>query len=236
MIYDNILIFTSYGYKFITPIELKNESSQIFPIIAEKITECEGIKVCYRILIYDTSLNIHFESVSILGHKYGYVSPLYHQQLKDNIGSVIKQFESYTQDNITNNLSYFKYDKNIIKLFTNDTYEGLKLYTESLIASDKLKESLIERDNSIDDRISNTTNDRIEEKKLIDEININIQDLRFGSERRFGLKPTVSVISENDSKEDLKKQPAINGLNVLEPRINKDKLLNVDRDKIWKRI
>lgn len=209
MFYDKIFLFGSYGYKFITPIDWKNESRQVYPIIAEKIKEYEGIKVCYRILIYNSSFNIHFESVSILGHKFGYVSPLYHQQLKDNISSVIKQFELYTQNNITNNLTYFKYDKNIIKLFTNDRYEGLKLYQESLIASDKLKESLIVRNGIFGDRISNTTNDRIEEKKPINDINRYV-------ERCSEFNPTVSVISENEIKVDLKKQPTINGLNVLE--------------------
>lgn len=133
MVYDDISVFSSYGYKFITPIELKNGSNQVYPpIIANKITEHEGIKVCYQILIYDTSFNIHFESVSILGHKFGYVYPLFHQKLKleDTISSAIEQFELYTQNNITNNLSYFKYDINNIKLFTNDTYEGIKLYQE----------------------------------------------------------------------------------------------------------
>ena len=138
MIYDNIFLIGSCGYEIITPIDWKNESRQVYPIIARKITEYEGIKVCYQILIYDTSFNIHFESVSILGHKFGYVSPLYNQQLKDNIGSVIKQFESYTKNNIINNLSHFKYDIDIIKLFTNDTFEGMKLYHESLISCDKL--------------------------------------------------------------------------------------------------
>ena len=32
---------------------------------------------------------------------------------------------SQFQNNITNNLSYFKYDINNIKLFTNGTYEGI---------------------------------------------------------------------------------------------------------------
>lgn len=293
MVYDDISVFPSYGYKFITPIELKNESSQVYPIIANKITEYEGIKVCYQILIYDTSFNIHFESVSILGHKFGYVYPLYHKQLKlkDSISSIIEQFELYTQNNITNNLSYFKYDINNIKLFTNDTYEGMKLYQEAL---NNLRQSLIERierNSLIDDRISDITNDRIEEKKLIYDINREIENLFF--ERCSGLetfKTTVSDISENDIKADLKKQPVINRLNVLENpcdnivihnntgevddnnntinnidenvkkiimysakhnnkyvyqadnkwkllrKENKDKLLNVDREKTWKRI
>lgn len=293
MVYDdNIAVFLSYGYKLITPIELKNESSQVYPIIANKITEHEGIKVCYQILIYDTSFNIHFESVSILGHKFGYVYPLYHKQLKlkDSISSIIEQFELYTQNNITNNLSYFKYDINNIKLFTNDTYEGMKLYQESL---NNLRQSLIERierNSLIDDRISNTTNDRIEENKLIDDINREVESLIF--ERCSGLetfKTTVSDISENDIKADLKKQQSINRLNMLENpyenivihntgeaddinniiynidenvnkiimyhtkhnnkyvyqgdnkwkpmrKENKDKLLNVDKDKTWKRI
>lgn len=236
MFYDKISLFGLYGYKFITPIELKNESRQIFHIIAEKITEYEGIKVCYRILIYNSFSNVHFESVSILGHKFDYVFPLYQQQLEGDIGSIVEQFELYTKNNITNNLSYVKYDINITKLFTNDTYEGMKLFQESLIARNNLRRLMIEIDNSLDDRISNTTNDRIEEKKLMDDINRNVQNLLFGSERCFGLKPTVSDISENESKEDLNKQPTINRLNVLEPRMNKDKLLNVDRDKTWKRI
>ena len=291
MIYDDISVFSSYGYKFTTPIELKNGLSQVYPpIIANKITEYEGIKVCYQILIYDTSFNIHFESVSILGHKFNYVYPLFHQklQLKDSISSVIEQFELYTQNNITNNLSYFKYDINNIKLFTNDTYEGMKLYQESL---NNLRQSLIERierNSSIDDRISDTTNDRIEEKKLLDDINREIDELNFDrcSELET-FKTTVSDISENDIKADLKKQQPINMLEKLYENIvvhnntgevndinniinnidenvkkiimhsakhnskyvsqgdnkwkpmrkeNKDKLLNVDRDKIWKRI
>ena len=293
MVYDDISVFSSYGYKFITPIELKNGTSQVYPpIIANKITEHEGIKVCYRILIYDTSFNIHFESVSILGHKFGYVYPLFQQklQLKDPISSVIEQFEIYTQKNITNNLSCFKYDINNIKLFTNDTYEGIKLYQESL---NNLIQSLIERierNGSIDDRV--------EEKKLLDDINREIESLNF--ERCSELETfnaAVSDISENDIRADLKKQPAIDGLNVLEKsyenivvhnntgvvddinniinniddnvkkimdvgfimysakhnskyvylgnnkwkplrkaKENKDKLLNVDRDKTWKRI
>lgn len=293
MVYDDISVFSSYGYKFITPIELKNGISQVYPpIIANKITEHEGIKVCYRILIYDTSFNIHFESVSILGHKFGYVYPLFQQklQLKDPISSVIEQFEIYTQNNITNNLSCFKYDINNIRLFTNDTYEGMKLYQESL---NNLIHSLIERierNGSIDDRI--------EEKKLLDDINREVESLNF--ERCSELETfnaAVSDISENDIRADLKKQPAIDGLNVLEKsyenivvhnntgvvddinnvinnidnnvkkimdvgfimysakhnskyvylgnnkwkplrkaKENKDKLLNVDRDKIWKRI
>ena len=299
MVYDDISVFPSYGYKFITPIELKNESKQVYPvypIIGEKITEYEGIKLCYRILIYNSSFNIHFESVSILGHKFGYVYPLYHQQLKDSISSIIEQFKSYTQDNIINNLSYFKYDINNIKLFTNDTYEGMKLYQEAL---NNLRQSLIERieRNSLtDDRISDITNDRIEENRLIHDINREIKNLIF--ERCSGLetfKTTDSDISENNSKADLKKQQPINGLNVLENpcdhivvhnntgevdyinniinnidenakkimdvefimysakhknkyvyqgdnkwkplrKENKDKLLNVDRDKTWKRI
>lgn len=293
MVYDDISVFSSYGYKFITPIELKNGSSQVFPpIIANKITEHEGIKVCYQILIYDTSFNIHFESVSILGHKFGYVYPLFHQklQLKDTISSSIEQFELYTQNNITNNLSCFKYDINNIRLFTNDTYEGMKLYQESL---NNLIQSLIERierNGSIDDRI--------EEKKLLDDINREVESLNF--ERCSELetfKTIVSDISENDIRTDLKKQPAIDELNVLEKPYenivvhnntgvvddinnvinnidenvkkimdvgfimysakhnskyvylgnnkwkplrkenkNKDRLLNVDRDKTWKRI
>lgn len=298
MVYDDISVFLSYGYKFTTPIEFKNDSSQVYPIIANKITEYEGIKVCYQILIYNMSFNIHFESVSILGHKFGYVYPLYHQQLqlKDSISSVIEQFELYSQNNITNNLSYFKYDINNIKLFTNDTYEGMKLYQESL---NNLRQSLIERierNSLIDDRISNTINDIIEEKILIDDINREVENLIF--ERCSGLetfKTTVSDFSESNSREDLKKQPAINRLNVLENpcdhivvhnntgevddinntinnidenvkeimdagfimysakhnskyvcqgdnkwkplrKENKDKLLNVDREKTWKRI
>lgn len=290
MIYDDISVFSSYGYKFITPIELKNGSSQVYPpIIANKITEHEGIKVCYRILIYDTSFNIHFESVSILGHKFGYVYPLFQQklQLKDPISSVIEQFEIYTQKNITNNLSYFKYDINNIKLFANDTYEGIKLYQESL---NNLIHSLIERierNGSIDDRI--------EEKKLLDDINREVESLNF--ERCSELETfnaAVSGISENDIRADLKKQQPINvlekpyenivvhnntgvvddinnvinniddnvkkimdvgfimysakhnskyvylGNNKWKPlrkaKENKDKLLNVDRDKTWKRI
>lgn len=212
MVYDDISIFSSYGYKFITPIELKNGTSQVYPpIIANKITEHEGIKVCYRILIYDTSFNIHFESVSILGHKFGYVYPLFHQKLKleDTISSAIEQFELYTQKNITNNLSYFKYDINNIKLFTNDTYEGMKLYQESL---NNLIQSLIERierNGSIDDRV--------EEKKLLDDINREVGSLNF--ERCSELETfnvAVSDISENDIRADLKKQPAIDELNVLE--------------------
>ena len=298
MFYDNILVFPSYGYRFITPIDWKNESSQVCPIIANKITEHEGIKVCYQILIYNTSFNIHFESVSILGHKFGYVYPLYHQQLqlKDSISSVIEQFELYTQNNITNNLSYFKYDINNIKLFTNDTYEGMKLYQESL---NNLRQSLIERierERSIDDRISDITNDRIEEQKLREDINREVESLFF--DRCSGLetfKTTVSDISENGIKADLKKQQPINRLNMLETpyenivihnntgevddinniihnidenvkkimdvefimhsakhnskyvyqgdnkwkpmrKANKDKLLNVDKEKTWKRI
>lgn len=212
MVYDDISVFSSYGYKFITPIELKNGTSQVYPpIIANKITEHEGIKVCYRILIYDTSFNIHFESVSILGHKFGYVYPLFHQKLKleDTISSAIEQFELYTQNNITNNLSCFKYDINNIRLFTNDTYEGIKLYQESL---NNLIQSLIERierNDSIDDRI--------EEKKLLDDINREVESLNF--ERCSELETfnaAVSDISENDIRADLKKQPAIDGLNVLE--------------------
>lgn len=288
MVYDDISVFSSYGYKFITPIELKNGLSQVHPpIIANKITEYEGIKVCYQILIYDTSFNIHFESVSILGHKFNYVYPLFHQklQLKDSISSVIEQFELYTQNNITNNLSYFKYDINNIKLFTNDIYEGMKLYQESL---NNLRQSLIERierNSSIDDRI--------EEKKLIDDINREIEELNFDrcSELET-FKTSVSDISENNIKADLKKQQSINmlekpyenivvhnntskvdninniinnidenvkkimdvgfimystkhnskyvcqGDNKWKPlrKENKDKLLNVDRDKTWKRI
>lgn len=293
MVYDDISVFSSYGYKFITPIELKNGSSQVYPpIIANKITEHEGIKVCYRILIYDTSFNIHFESVSILDHKFGYVYPLFYQKLKlkDSISSAIEQFELYTQNNITNNLSCFKYDINNIRLFTNDTYEGMKLYQESL---NNLIQSLIERierNGSIDDRI--------EEKKLLDDINREVESLNF--ERCSELETfnaAVSGISENDIRADLKKQPAIDGLNVLEKSYenivvhnntgvvddinniinniddnvkkimdvgfimysakhnskyvylgnnkwkplrkenkNKDKLLNVDREKTWKRI
>lgn len=293
MVYDDISVFSSYGYKFITPIELKNGTSQVYPpIIANKITEHEGIKVCYRILIYDTSFNIHFESVSILGHKFGYVYPLFYQKLKlkDSISSAIEQFELYTQNNITNNLSCFKYDINNIRLFTNDTYEGMKLYQESL---NNLIQSLIERierNGSIDDRI--------EEKKLLDDINREVESLNF--ERCSELETfnaAVSGISENDIRADLKKQPTIDGLNVLENSYenivvhnntgvvddinniinnidnnvkkimdvgfimysakhnskyvylgnnkwkplrkenkNKDKLLNVDRDKTWKRI
>lgn len=212
MVYDDISVFSSYGYKFITPIELKNGSSQVYPpIIANKITEHEGIKVCYRILIYDTSFNIHFESVSILDHKFGYVYPLFYQKLKlkDSISSAIEQFELYTQNNITNNLSCFKYDINNIRLFTNDTYEGMKLYQESL---NNLIQSLIERierNGSIDDRI--------EEKKLLDDINREVESLNF--ERCSELETfnaAVSGISENDIRADLKKQPAIDGLNVLE--------------------
>lgn len=296
MIYDDISVFSSYGYKFTTPIELKNGLSQVYPpIIANKITEYEGIKVCYQILIYDTSFNIHFESVSILGHKFNYVYPLFHQklQLKDSISSVIEQFELYTQNNITNNLSYFKYDINNIKLFTNDTYEGMKLYQESL---NNLRQSLIERierNSSIDDRISDTNNDRIEEKKLIDDINREIEELNFDRCSELeAFKNTDSDISENDIKADLKKQQPINMLenpcenivihnntgedddinniiNNIDENVkkimdvgfimhsekhnskyvsqsdnkwkpmrkeNKDKLLNVDRDKTWKRI
>ena len=230
MFYNKILAFPSYGYRFITPIDWKDESRQDFPIIAKKITEYEGIKVCYQILIYDSSFNIHFESVSILGHKFSYVSPLYHQQLKDNIGSVIKQFESYAQNNITNNLSHFKYDINNIKLFTNDTFEGMELYHESLLSCYKLfRQSLIERNKIIDDRISVTTNDRFEEKKLSDDINRDVESLIF--DRCSGLEAcntTVSDISENEIKVTLKKQPL--------RKENKDKLLNVDREKTWKRI
>lgn len=283
MVYDNIFLFHSYGYKFITPIELKNESIQVFPIIAEKIIEYEGIKVCYRILIYNSFSNVHFESVSILGHKFDYVFPLYHQQLEDNIGSVIKQFELYTQNNITNNLSYFKYDINNIRLFTNDTYVGMNLFQEALTARNNLRRTMIERDSLFDDRISNTTNDRIEEEKLlIEDINREVQNLLFGSERCLGNNHTVSVISEDEIKVD----PSINDLNVLEKPYeirqvddinnidenvkkmldvgfimysakhnskyvyqgdnkwkplrkenkNKDKLLNIDREKTWKRI
>lgn len=230
MFYNNILVFPSYGYRFITPIDWKNESSQVYPIIAKKITEYEGIKVCYQILIYDSFFNIHFESVSILGHKYSYVSPLYHQQLKDNISSVIKQFESYAQNNITNNLSHFKYDINNIKLFTNDTFEGVKLYHESLISCDKLfRKSLIERNRIIDDRISDTTNDRIEEKKLSNDINRDVESLIFDRCSELeACNKTVSDISENGIKVNLKKQPL--------RKENKDKLLNVDRDKTWKRV
>ena len=230
MFYEKILVFPSHGYRFITPIDWKNESSQVYPIIARKIAEYEGIKVCYQILIYDTFLNINFESVSILGHKFSYVSPLYHQQLKDNIGSVIKQFESYAQNNITNNLSHFKYDINNIKLFTNDTFEGMKLYHESLISCDKLfRQSLIERNRIIDDRISDTTHNRFEEKKLLDDISRDVKKHIF--ERCSGFEAcntTVSDISENGVKADLKKQPL--------RKENKDKLLNVDREKTWKRI
>ena len=287
MFYNKIFLLDSYGYKIMTPIDWKNESRQVYPIIARKMTEYEGIKVCYQILIYDTSLNIHFESVSILGHKYGYVAPLYHQQLTDNIGSVIKQFELYTQNNITNNLSYYNYDINNIRLFTNDTYVGMNLFQEALIARNNLRRSMIEVNSPLDDRISNTTtNDRIEDQKLIDDINRQAQNLLFRSERSLGSNLTVSVISENEIKVDLKKQLANNDLNVLEKPYeirqvddinnidenvkkmldvgfimysakhnskyvyqgnnewkplrkenkNKDKLLNVDRDKTWKRI
>ena len=288
MVYDDISVFLSYGYKFITPIELKNGLSQVYPpIIANKITEHEGIKVCYRILIYDTSFNIHFESVSILGHKCGYVIPSHYQLLKGNIiGSTIEQFESYAQNNITNNLNYYNYDINNIKLFTADTYEGMKLFRESLIASKNLRQSLIERNKPIDDRISNTTNDRIEEEKLIEDINRHIDKIFENSSGFENFKTTVSDISENEIKVDLKKQPLTNDLNVLEnpyeirqvddinniddnikkmldagviiysakhnskyiyqgdnkwkplrkENKNKDKLLNIDREKTWKRI
>ena len=154
----------------------------------------------------------------------------------------------------------------------------------------------IERNSLIDDKISDIINDRIEEKKLIDDINREVESLNF--ERCLWLetfKTTVSDISENNSKTDLKKQQPINRLNVLEKpcdhivvhnntgevddinniinnidenvkkimdvgfimysakhnnkyvyqgdnkwkllrKENKDKLLNVDRDKTWKRI
>ena len=221
MIYNNIFLIGSCGYEIITPIDWKNESRQTFPIIAEKITEYEGIKICYRILIYDTSFNIHFESVSILGHKCGYVIPSHYQQLyqllKGNIiGSTIEQFESYAQNNITNNLNYYNYDINNIKLFTADTYEGMKLFRESLIASKNLRQSLIERNKPIDDRISNTTNDRIEEEKLIEDINRHIDKIFENSSGFENFKTTVSDISENEIKVDLKKQPLTNDLNVLE--------------------
>ena len=291
MIYDNIFLIGSCGYEIITPIDWKNESRQVYPIIARKITEYEGIKVCYQILIYDTSFNIHFESVSILGHKCGYVIPSHYQQLyqllKGNIiGSTIEQFESYAQNNITNNLNYYNYDINNIKLFTADTYEGMKLFRESLIASKNLRQSLIERNKPIDDRISNTTNDRIEEEKLISDINRHIDKIFENSSGFENFKTTVSDISENEIKVDLKKQPLTNDLNVLEnpyeirqvddinniddnikkmldagviiysakhnskyiyqgdnkwkplrkENKNKDKLLNIDREKTWKRI
>ena len=290
MIYDNIFLIGSCGYEIITPIDWKNESRQVYPIIAKKITEYEGIKVCYQILIYDTSLNIHFESVSILGHKCGYVLPLHYQQVKGNIiGSTIEQFESYAQNNITNNLNYYNYDINNIKLFTADTYEGMKLFRESLIASKNLRQSLIERNKPIDDRI--------EEEKLIEDINIHIDKIFENSSGFENFNPTVSVISENEIKVDSKKQPAINVLekpyediiihnktidfddeirqvddiNNIDDNIkkmldagviiysvkhnskyvyqgdnkwkplrkenkNKDKLLNIDREKTWKRI
>ena len=291
MIYDNIFLIGSCGYEIITPIDWKNESRQVYPIIARKITEYEGIKVCYQILIYDTSFNIHFELVSILGHKCGYVIPSHYQQLyqllKGNIiGSTIEQFESYAQNNITNNLNYYNYDINNIKLFTADTYEGMKLFRESLIASKNLRQSLIERNKPIDDRISNTTNDRIEEEKLIEDINRHIDKIFENSSGFENFKTTVSDISENEIKVDLKKQPLTNDLNVLEnpyeirqvddinnidnnikkmldagvimysvkhnskyvyqgnnkwkplrkENKNKDKLLNIDREKTWKRI
>ena len=207
--------------------------------------------------------------------------------MTEPISSVIEQFEIYTQKNITNNLSCFKYDINNIKLFTNDTYEGIKLYQESL---NNLIQSLIERierNGSIDDRV--------EEKKLLDDINREIESLNF--ERCSELETfnaAVSDISENGIKADLKKQQTINRLNMLEKpyenivvhntgevdninniinnidenvkkimdvefimhsakhngkyvyqgdnkwkplrKENKDKLLNVDRDKTWKRI
>ena len=284
MFYDKIFLIGSYGYKIMTPIDWKNESRQVYPIIARKITEYEGIKVCYQILIYDTSLNIHFESVSILGHKFGYVSPLYHQQLKENIGSIIKRFELYTQNNITNNLNYYNYDINNIRLFTNDTHVGMNLFQEALIARNNLRRSLIERDSLLDDRITDTTNDRIEENKLIDDINRHIDKIFESSLGFETFKTTVSDISENEIKVDSKKQLSINDLDVLEKpyeirqvddinniddnikkmldagviiysakhnskyvyqgdnkwkpmrKANKDKLLNVDRDKTWKRI
>ena len=291
MIYDNIFLIGSCGYEIITPIDWKNESRQVYPIIARKITEYEGIKVCYQILIYGTSFNIHFESVSILGHKCGYVIPSHYQQLyqllKGNIiGSTIEQCESYAQNNITKNLDYYNYDINNIKLFTADTYEGMKLFRESLIASKNLRQSLIERNKPIDDRISNTTNDRIEEEKLIEDINRHIDKIFENSSGFENFKTTVSDISENEIKVDLKKQPLTNDLNVLEnpyeirqvddinniddnikkmldagviiysakhnskyiyqgdnkwkplrkENKNKDKLLNIDREKTWKRI
>ena len=284
MFYDKIFLIGSCGYEIITPIDWKNESRQTFPIIVEKITEYEGIKVCYRILIYDTSFNIHFESVSILGHKCGYVIPSHYQQLQGNIDSIIEQFELHTRNNIINNLNYYNYDINNIKLFTADTYEGMKLFRESLIASKNLRQSLIERNKPIDDRISNTTNDRIEEQKLIDDINRHIDKIFETSSGFENFNPTVSVISENEIKVDSKKQPLTNDLNVLENpyeirqvddinnidenikkmlyaglifysvkhnskyvcqgnnkwkplrKENKDKLLNVDREKTWKRI
>lgn len=296
MVYDDISVFPSYGYKFITPIELKNESKQIYlvyPIIGEKITEYKGIKLCYRILIYNSSFNIHFESVSILGHKFGYVYPLYHQQLKDSISSIIEQFESYTRDNIINNLSYFKYDINNIKLFTNDTYEGMKLYQESLIARNILCEDRVfdeyERNELIQESlkakyISNIINDRIEEKKLKDDINrINGQVDNLISELET-FKSKDSAISENNSREEFETTdvhiiphnkttkhgiPKVDDINNIDENLkkmlyvgfiiysvkinskyvyqgdnkwkllkkaNKDKLLNVDREKTWKRI
>ena len=296
MVYDDISLFPSYGYKFITPIELKNESKRVYlvyPIIGEKITEYEGIKLCYRILIYNSSFNIHFESVSILGHKFGYVYPLYHQQLKDSISSIIEQFESYTRDNIINNLSYFKYDINNIKLFTNDTYEGMKLYQESLIARNILCGERVseeyERNELIQESlkakyISNIINDRIEEKKLKDDINrINGQVENLISELET-FKNKGSVISENNSREEFETTdvhiiphnkttkhgiPKVDDINNIDENLkkmlyvgfiiysvksnskyvyqgdnkwkllkkaNKDKLLNVDREKTWKRI
>ena len=296
MVYDDISLFPSYGYKFITPIELKNESKRVYPvypIIGEKITEYEGIKLCYRILIYNSSFNIHFESVSILGHKFGYVYPLYHQQLKDSISSIIEQFESYTRDNIINNLSYFKYDINNIKLFTNDTYEGMKLYQESLIARNILCGERVseeyERNELIQESlkakyISNIINDRIEEKKLKDDINrINGQVENLISELET-FKNKGSVISENNSREEFETTdvhiiphnkttkhgiPKVDDINNIDENLkkmlyvgfiiysvksnskyvyqgdnkwkllkkaNKDKLLNVNREKTWKRI
>ena len=162
----------------------------------------------------------------------------------------------------------------------------MKLFRESLIASKNLRQSLIERNKPIDDRISNTTNDRIEEEKLIEDINRHIDKIFENSSGFENFKTTVSDISENEIKVDLKKQPLTNDLNVLEnpyeirqvddinniddnikkmldagviiysakhnskyiyqgdnkwkplrkENKNKDKLLNIDREKTWKRI
>lgn len=122
------------GYQFVSNLL----EGGMYPLHARKMTDWQGIKVCYNIFIRDEYSNVCFDSVSILGHKYNCMYPSFYFSIDSNFEYILRQFVSYTENNIKENIHYYNYDNDIVSLFTNDYTEGIRMICSALRIRDRL--------------------------------------------------------------------------------------------------
>lgn len=285
------------GYQFVR----HSFDSGTYRLHAKKMTDWQGIKICYNIFIqdgysYGSSDKVCFDSVSILGHKVNYTYPSIYFSIDGKFESILKQFVSKTENNIKDNIHYYNYDNDTMRLFTDDWTEWSRMICEASRTRDRLMQEKVQKcvssdrvypdsriessgdkmneqieneneqnyagdDKSLSRFIPDTVNDNLSKrlfiiegmpvmtkpyehiilnnKTLDDEETVQVDDIHnIKGWMKNILCVGFIVYSIKHGKKfvylgDGKWKPFKDENKVI---INKDKLLNVDRNREWKRI